>query len=336
MTTKATAEALNTLREIAQFITTDQSTEHQIDALEKFIVLCQSAVEITPDVCFSAFSGDTELPQGIAINPAAAAQCVKDYIRTIKFVNAVHHAITQQHALHPGSTLKILYAGCGPFATLLLPLLALHCEKEMSIHFLDIHEESLSSVQTLMQFFNFDQLRLHYHCDNACHFQAPDPFDIIVAETMQKALEQEPQFMVTAQLADQLKPTGIFIPEEIFVSLALQDRETLVFKNKSKPLLALSSQCPLFSKLNNAANQNSLRLPLTQFHIPELYNSVQQRFVLQTRIQVLNDIWLYEDESDITLTVPAFSLDNALPNQVWHAQYYYGSYPCIEFQHLSL
>jgi hypothetical protein len=187
-----------------------------------------------------------------------------------------------------------------------------------------------------MQFFNLDQLRIHYHCDNACHFLASVPFDIIIAETMQKALEQEPQFMVTAQLAHQLKPNGIFIPEEIFVSLAVQDRETLAFQNKSQTLLALSSQSTLFSKLNNASSQNSLKLPLLQFHVPELFNPVQQRFVLQTRIQVLNDIWLYEDESDITLTVPAFSLENALPNQVWHAHYYFGSYPCIEFQHLCL
>ena len=49
---------------------------------------------------------------------------------------------------------------------------------------------------------------------------------------MQKSLEQEPQFAVTANLAPQLQANGIFIPQKVEVALCLAklEDETAAFK----------------------------------------------------------------------------------------------------------
>ena len=60
---------------------------------------------------------------------------------------------------------------------------------------------------------------IRYLQDDACRYRHPGKPHVVIAETMQKSLEQEPQFAVTANLAPQLHAKGIFIPQKVEVSL---------------------------------------------------------------------------------------------------------------------
>jgi hypothetical protein len=62
---------------------------------------------------------DIYLSSGKAVSPTKAAHCLLEYRRTAVFLRGVYKAILQLKRDFPHERLHILYAGCGPYATLL-------------------------------------------------------------------------------------------------------------------------------------------------------------------------------------------------------------------------
>src|SRR3989338_10361358 len=69
----------------------------------------------------SLSQGEYETPYGWAISPYSASKCVYDHARTAAFIRGENQAILD---LKKGANrpLNILYAGCGPLATLGIPI----------------------------------------------------------------------------------------------------------------------------------------------------------------------------------------------------------------------
>ncbi len=82
--------------------------------------------------------GDISLKNGIALSIKNAADCIKDYKRTACFLRGIHKAIIECIKRFPNTELNILYAGCGPYAPLLLPLLSLF--KPEDINVAEVHD----------------------------------------------------------------------------------------------------------------------------------------------------------------------------------------------------
>ena len=68
----------------------------------------------------------TQLESGLALAPHLAARCVLDVKRTMAFQRGAARAIEAARARFPGETIEIVYAGTGPFAPLVRPLLSMH------------------------------------------------------------------------------------------------------------------------------------------------------------------------------------------------------------------
>ena len=168
----------------------ESSTKELEHALDAFAEMCSDISGIEPSICYQAWSGDTLLSNGVAIDPKAAAYCVKDYQRSVAFMRGVYAALKSLRARANQQTpTKLLYAGCGPFATLLLPLLPLFDEQDLCITLLDIHEESLESVRRLIESMGLSRYKISTVCEDACSYRHGELLDMIVVETMQKALE---------------------------------------------------------------------------------------------------------------------------------------------------
>ena len=109
--------------------------------------LCQiAAVELHPESFLDTEASHT--PFGKAVSLTTAAQCAEDPERGRVFIQGIYQAIQDRLKAHPGQIVNILYAGTGPFAWLLIPLLPLFSASQIQVTLLDIHQASLDKVAT--------------------------------------------------------------------------------------------------------------------------------------------------------------------------------------------
>lgn len=175
---------------------------------------------VTPDLHVSLGANETVTAAGLAISPIKAALCAREPLRTIVFIRGLAAAIEQ--ARRPECPVRVLYAGCGPLATLALPLMTLFGPEQASFTLVDIHAASLDAARGLVRHLGLDDHVAAYVLADACSLQL-DPGalpDVIVSETMNAALRSEPQVAIMRHLAMQA-PQALLVPQSVIVEACL-------------------------------------------------------------------------------------------------------------------
>lgn len=167
----------------------------------------------------------TSLPSGSAISPLDAGRCLLDLRRTGVYLRGVYRAIQKAQQRFPGDVIHVLYAGCGPFAPLCLPLLPLLAGQAVRFTLLDVHTRAVEGVQAIMAALRLEEAHVDCLVCDATHYHKPDrcPLHVVVSETMQRALENEPQVAILMNTAPQLTAGGLMVPELITVDAVLTD-----------------------------------------------------------------------------------------------------------------
>jgi hypothetical protein len=155
---------------------------------------------------------------------------------------------------------------------------------------------------------------------------------------MQKSLEQEPQFAVTANLASQLWPMGVFIPQRIDVVLCLSDLE------KGATHYPLATVCTLsperaFDQMQQAQTNSEKmgpQLEPTIVVIPRLANIARFDAALFTRICVFEQYRLKDYESQITLPLKCHEILPLAGGERYRVSYQLGSYPKFNFERMNI
>lgn len=165
------------------------------------------------------------LPQGAALSPNEAAECILDAQRTRKFLAGVELGIRETLNRFPGRRINILYAGCGPFAPLLLPLLPRFSPRRVGVTLLDVQTQSLHTARHIAARLGLDAyIAGALRADGSdCHL--PDPCHMLVCECMDAALGGEPQVAMMRNLVPQLAASAVVIPEQISVHAFLVDMQ---------------------------------------------------------------------------------------------------------------
>lgn len=271
----------------------------------------------------------TYLESGVAISPLDAAICTHEYLRTCKYLKGVQEAIKDLLSKH--DEIHVLYAGCGPYATLILPLLPFFDVNRLKVSFLDIHQVSLDSVQSIMAALGLAPFAEDFLLEDATSYQVTQTTHLMITETMKAAFENEPQVAITLNLQPQLANGGVFIPQRVVVGFELA-KTVNKFKNNEIHRIREREEICLVMDVN--ALKKLRRDSIISTPICQLSESIDQSKepYLFTDIYVYKDIFLTESQCSLNLPKKLpFSLELAKGKTV-HFDYSFTSTPQIKLK----
>ncbi|KAF7769888.1 hypothetical protein PCIT_a2809 [Pseudoalteromonas citrea] len=236
---------------------------------------------------------DAKTAKGVAISPVQAAKCLQETLRSQKFMQGVKRAI-EDRLNASDDDIHVLYAGTGPYATLLLPLLCVLKLDRVKATLIDIHSENVAAVQALINHFDVASNIIDVVCADATEWQATEPqlFDIIISETMTALLKREPQVFIFAHLSQYLKPSGVLIPEEVSL------KSWLV--NEVEPDHLLGEFFKLDINQSRALYEGDTSAFSGAQLIPEGFET-GYRLKLTTDIKVYDSVYLTESECSLNI-----------------------------------
>ncbi len=84
---------------------------------------------------------------GIELSSKHARNCLEDPIRTARFLKEIYKVLLVAKDRFKNEKITLLYGGCCPLGTLIIPLLHLFSSEKLEIIFLDIHQTSIDLVK---------------------------------------------------------------------------------------------------------------------------------------------------------------------------------------------
>ncbi|MBK7426933.1 MAG: hypothetical protein IPI60_07835 [Saprospiraceae bacterium] len=282
-------------------------------------------------------TANIKLNRGTAIGSTWAAMCILDFNRTQKFLKAINNAIKDKIDIQQNSSVQILYAGCGPFATLITPLLTLFREDQIKCTFIDINPVSIESLRNTLKAFDLESYIQKIELCDILEYQM-NPLnspDIVICETLQAGLRKEPQVAIYLHLGSQVKESTTFIPEKIEVHAGLLD-SNLDYKRMMgelkdhesciqilTPLLALEKS--IYQSIDKHHHDSYIHFE-TKIFIPQELHGFD-RICLLTKIKLYQDIELTYWESPLTIPVQLISLGPEQAGQVLKVHFELSSEP---------
>lgn len=257
---------------------------------------------------------------GKAISSYTAALCITDMMRTRKFLLGIKEAIEKRSKIDPDRPVIILYAGTGPFATLLTSLTTFFSPQQMQWVLLEINPVSFDYLQKTIQQFGLEKYIIGMEQADAVQFSLPGKYhpDILLSETMQSALRKEPQVAIVANLLPQCKQDTILIPQKIKIDACLLGNlaaDPLAIKTL-QTILELDSSTALQIKTDPVVTGGII------VSLSEKPGNSYTRLVLSTTITVFGNHIIGLKESGITLPELVMDID-AIENYPAHFLFRY-------------
>lgn len=290
------------LLEFSYLLRDGLTPEQANEAVQIYYEFCAETSGFAPDPHPQA---ERSVEGGVAISPTDAARCVLDTLRTLRFLAGIERALERLRARLPSEELRILYAGCGPFAALALPFVG---REGLRWTCVDTHPASVENLRRLLSRSGTEFSRIELVCADAATLRGRT-FHLVIAEVMQRALSKEPQLSLTTRLVPWIEEKGLLIPERIRLraTLADPDRE-FAFVDDADPNSVERSRVELGTLLDLSAETAAGRLDqmddraldLGTTEVPSLKDPLQM--LVRTEIQIFDDLRL--DDYDSGLTVP--------------------------------
>ncbi|MGG6230785.1 hypothetical protein [Tenacibaculum sp. SDUM215027] len=276
---------------------------------------------------------------GIAIGTLWAANCLDDLVRTLKFIIGINIAI--QEKIQQKDSLHILYAGTGPFASLILPFILKYADLNITYTLLEVNPLSFETLKSTIKKLGFETNNINFINQDATKYQFPKNFspDIIISETMQRALDSEQQVSIFYNLMRQSDSDTIFIPEKITLAIGTGSSKVKKTDIQQKCYLKHNNVFEVSKKAMNSNDwlfeKTSNKLDFTKKHtvLKEEELSTASEIVVMTEITIYRNEKLIINESG--LTIPKYIKDvsdNKKESLTIKSQYVIGSEPKLELK----
>ncbi|MGB8454014.1 MAG: hypothetical protein WCD89_17010 [Anaerocolumna sp.] len=256
---------------------------------------------------------DYILPDGKVKDTIWASMCMKEFIRTKRFISGIYKAIKQAQLHFPKVPIYILYAGTGPFGVLLITLTSMFTSKDIRITMLEMNKDSVSCLKKVIHALEVEAyIEEIITCDAACYKVNPlKPIHMVVAETMQNGLKKKPQVAITRNLVPQMVKGGILIPEHISIDAVLFDYKKYMewmmgdegaekeFYYPLKTIFNLDKESVLDEDLFDELYAN----------LPEIMEDRYKKVCLFTKIQVFGTETLTFQQSSLNLPLQILDIE---------------------------
>lgn len=323
----------------------DRTAIHE--ALSSVHSIFSGITGVRGDILEPAHDGDTFLNGGVAISPHMAARCLFDPLRTVRFLRGIHAGIHEAMRRFPGERIQILYAGCGPYATLLLPLTTRFAPEQVQFTLIDIHKISIEAVCRIVETLG---LQNYIHAcvqTDAITYRHPShiPLHLVISETMQAGLRREPQVAIMRNLLPQLAANGIFIPESIRVEACFsssKDEDIGLWMHRDElgyplgrerqalrlPLAQIMDLSPAAAQ-PEGLGQGWEAVPLGVVDVPPRDENFDQ-FLLMTTISIHGSHAFEPYDCELSFPLRLYELDGAAPGSRIQFSYAFGRKPGLE------
>ena len=241
---------------------------------------------------------------GVALGTNWAAMCINDMLRTKQFIRGIDKAIVEKKKKK--KKINFLYAGTGPYAALLLPIILRQNDCEINYTFLEINPLSLELLNKTLEKLELNNKNITALKEDASTYiiKSTNHPDIIVSETMQNALAKEQQVSIFINLMSQVSKKTIFIPEKInlYIGLKKPNKQNEINSTNFKiidEVFSVSKSSKYFQKLLNQ-KLKTLSFPVKKTFIKKEEIDNNNMMVLLTDIVVFNDVKISFNESGLT------------------------------------
>ena len=267
--------------------------------------------------------GESFLPSGWAISPVQAGLCAREPYRSAAFIQGLAQAVRER--LDAARPVRVLYAGCGPFALLALPAMAVLDASQVRFSILDVHAETLAYARELIGELGLAAHVAEYLCADAAAYRIPAGAmpDVIVSETMNTALGKEPQVAILRNLHAQA-PSAALLPAAVSVHLGLDRRAPDAPCTDWGPIFTLDAEA-----MRAWRHEQGDSLPAASLRLPDV---LEQAPRLLTRIRVHGDIVLGDHECSLNLPLALPGKPALAGGSVLDFHYRLGGQPGLAFR----
>lgn len=281
---------------------------------------------------------DIENKNGKSLGTFWAGLCLDDMLRTRQFIKGIDNAIKD---LKKRDTIHILYAGTGPFATLMLPIMLRYPKKNITYTLLEINPFTFDILENVITALELEDYDITLVKEDATRYVI-DPKnkpDIIISETMQSALAKEQQVPIFLNLMRQVPQDTVFIPEKIALHLALKKAGTLNGRFLRQDYTDIEkifevSKASMFDSYLSEKQENEIDVfPKKKTIIKEKDLKTASYLLLNTYIQVYNEVKIDINESGLTTPIVLIEVSNDIKSTMTiDTQYVISSEPRLEYQ----
>lgn len=327
------------LSEIAQRLINKDTSSREVESTltsYKDLLVSKSLV----DVDGNEHDQHLQLDSGIAIGLKWAAACLDDAIRTVKFIRGTRRAILQK--LEEGNRpVRLVYAGTGPFATLIFPLLDQFSSEELQVTLIEINPNSAKNVEHLVQSFGLGDRVESIICADATsvilsNHQSGNgepldlQYDILLSETMQHALQAELQVVICAHLLNQMPENTLLIPQSIDLDLIRMQLDAGNFRSVERIGELMNVDAPFLRKESPIDSEWEYK---KHFDVSNQAAELGEFLGISTTIQVFEEETIHQHESGLTVPKVLAPVEDVM-NQTIECCYKISPEPGFEFTFL--